>query len=172
MPQQISVTGNCTSLMGKPRRFSIRENGFSLIELMIVVLIIGISTSMAVIYIDTSDDRLKSEAKRLFAMVQLARDDAIFKGESLGLVIKPDEYSFSRLEDGKWIQIIEKPYRVFELSSDLKLRSLSKNNQADLIYFLPTGESSEFQVWISNNNDSEYVLNGNILGELSLKPQF
>ena len=137
-----------------------REGGFSLIEIMIVVLIIGIGASMAVLYIDTSDERLKFEARRLFAMTQLARD-------------------FTRFENSKWIQIVDKPYRVFELSSDIRMRELIKNessdesqlleNKDDLIYFLPTGESSEFQIWIGNDNDSEYVLSGTMLGELSMK---
>ena len=156
-----------------------REGGFSIIEIMIVVLIIGIGASMAVLYIDTSDERLKFEARRLFAMTQLARDDAIIKSESLGLVVHQSHYYFTRFENSKWIQIVDKPYRVFELSSDIRMRELIKNessdesqlleNKDDLIYFLPTGESSEFQIWIGNDNDSEYVLSGTMLGELSMK---
>lgn len=166
------------------------NTGFSLIEIMIVVLIIGISASMAVLYIDNSDDRLKFESKRLLAMTQLARDDAIISGKSLAMTIDTigdtDQYYFSQLENGKWIQFSEKPYRTVTLSNDIKLRSIltaklsSKRStkqpdsniktleNKDLIYFLPTGETSEFQIWISNNN-TEYVLSSTIFGELSLK---
>lgn len=164
------------------------NTGFSLIEIMIVVLIIGISASMAVLYIDNSDDRLKFESKRLLAMTQLARDDAIISGKSLAMTINTDtihdtdQYYFSQLENGKWIQFSEKPYRTITLSNDIKLRSIlsakltakqADSNiktleNKDLIYFLPTGETSEFQIWISNNN-TEYVLSSTIFGELSLK---
>jgi len=160
------------------------NTGFSLIEIMIVVLIIGISASMAVLYIDNSDDRLKFESKRLLAMTQLARDDAIISGKSLAMTINTDtiddtdQYYFSQLENGKWIQFSEKPYRTITLSNDIKLRSILSAKQPDtniktlenkdLIYFLPTGETSEFQIWISNNN-TEYVLSSTIFGELSLK---
>ena len=159
-----------------------RNTGFSLIEIMIVVLIIGISASMAVLYIDNSDERLKFESKRLLAMTQLARDDAIISGKSLAMTIDTigdtDQYYFSQLENGKWIQFSEKPYRTITLSNDIKLRSILSVKQSgsniknlenkDLIYFLPTGETSEFQIWISNNN-TEYVLSSTIFGELSLK---
>ena len=156
----------------------IRNNGFSLIEIMIVVLIIGISASMAVLYIDNSDDRLKSEAKRLLAMTQFARDDAIISGQSLGLTIDTSHelsrYFFSRLEGGKWVAFTKKPYREFTLNHDIKLHSILSATTAngsikiednkDLIYFLPTGETTEFQIWI-NNIYTEYDLSSTILGE-------
>lgn len=165
--------------MAKKYRQQFIQKGFSLIELMIVVLIIGISTSMAVLYIDNSDERLKTEAQRLLAMTQFARDEAIITGESLGLVITPQQYYFTRLDKTEWLEIKNKPYRLFELSDDIQLRSLIVNKPLNnswqskmkegLIYFLPTGESSEFQIWISNDNSSEFVLNSSLMGELSLK---
>jgi len=151
------------------------NQGFSLIEIMIVVLIIGISASMAVLYIDNSDDRLKSEAKRLFSMTQLVRDDAIMTGQSLAMIVDSTNYYFSRLEKGKWVQLISKPYKKIKMSDDIRLRfiladkgSAKTEKQTNLFYFLPTGETSEFQVWISNDN-TEYVLSSTSLGELSLK---
>ncbi len=158
------------------------NQGFSLIEIMIVVLIIGISASMAVLYIDTADERLKSEAKRLLAITQLLRDDAIITGHSLALLVGTDHYSFSRLTmDDKWQPFNNKPFKKIELEDDINLRflladNLSDNNQSadkqekkdNLFYFLPTGESSEFQLWIGNKN-MEYVLSCSSFGELSLK---
>lgn len=151
------------------------NQGFSLIEIMVVVLIIGISASMAVLYIDNSDDRLKSEAKRLFAMTQLVRDDAIMTGQSLAMIVAGTHYYFSRLEKGKWVQLSVKPFKKRKVSDDIRLRFIlvekkagKNSNQTNLFYFLPTGETSEFQIWISND-DTEYVLSSTTLGELSLK---
>ncbi len=162
------------------------KKGFSLIEIMIVVLIIGISASMAVLYIDNSDDRLKSEAKRLLGMAQLARDDAIVKGQSIAITIDTKDevaqYGFSYFDNGQWIIFDEKPYQLIKFSHDIKMRSIHSNGaitesttndsnasgSKGLIYFLPTGESSEFQIWLSNDN-TEYLLSSTILGELSLK---
>lgn len=152
-----------------------RSGGFSLIEIMVVVLIIGISASMAVLYIDNSDDRLKSQAKRLLAMTQLVRDDAIITGHSLAMIVNNRHYYFSQLEKGKWVQLKRKPFKKISLSDDISLRfiladksSNKSNKQLNLFYFLPTGETSEFQIWISNK-DTEYVLSSTSLGELSLK---
>ncbi|WP_198266099.1 pilus assembly FimT family protein [sulfur-oxidizing endosymbiont of Gigantopelta aegis] len=166
---------------------NIKSAGFSLIELMIVVLIIGIGASMAVLYIDTSDDRLKSQAKRILAMSQLARDDAIITGQSLAMSFKNNidstEYYFLQLDKAKWVEIKKKPYRRFKLSQDIQVRTILSspvnNSKAgsnkskltedkDLIYFLPTGETSEFQLLISND-ETEYQLSSTLFGELTLK---
>lgn len=156
--------------------------GFSLIEIMVVVLIIGISASMAVLYIDNSDDRLKSDARRLLAMTQYARDDAIISGQSLAMTLDDSldgfEYSFLHLQKGKWVEFSQKPYNAIKLSDDIMLRfalsgkktqlKIKADEKKNLIYFLPTGETSEFQIWISNKQ-TEYVLSSTLFGELSLK---
>ena len=155
------------------------NKGFSLIELMIVILIIGISTSMAMLYIDNSDERLQTEARRILAMAQLLRDDAIISGEVSGLVIENRSYYFTQLEQGKWVERGNKPFKRIKLEDDIKIRTLITGDQIiktneqeqttrNLIYFLPTGESSEFQIWISTDN-SEYVLTGSLMGQLTLK---
>ncbi len=160
----------------------LKNKGFSLIELMIVVLIIGVSTSLIVLTIDHSDDRLKSETQYLLAMIQLARDEAIITGQSFGLTIETSddnaEYFFSRLEDQKWVRLSNKPYQTVILSDDIQMRSIisdsvaaslvNESEEPDLIYFLPTGETSEFQLWLNNKN-TEYVLSSTMMGELSLK---
>lgn len=146
-----------------------------MIEIMIVVLIIGITASMAVLYIDNSDERLKSEAKRLFAMTQLLRDDAIMTGQSLALIVGSTNYHFSILKKAKWVEMTAKPFNKIKMSDDIRLRFILADNvsaktekQVNLFYFLPTGETSEFQIWISNDN-TEYVLSSTSLGQLSLK---
>ncbi|MCU7940978.1 MAG: prepilin-type N-terminal cleavage/methylation domain-containing protein [gamma proteobacterium symbiont of Bathyaustriella thionipta] len=166
---------NNKTSVGQRRSRLCCNQGFSLIEIMIVVLIIGISASMAVLYIDNSDDRLKSEAKRLLGMTQLVRDDAIITGRSLAMIVERTNYYFSFLENGKWLPLSAKPFKKITVSDDIQLRFIlsdkrddSSKQPANLFYFLPTGETSEFQVWISNA-DTQYHLSSTPLGELSLK---
>jgi len=158
----------------------LHNQGFSLIEIMIVVLIISISASMAVLYIDTADERLKSEAKRLLAMTQFLRDDAIITGRTLALLIDKNHYSFSQLKMDKWQQLNDKPFKKIELEDDMTIRFIAADNRPDnnadpqqekkdnLFYFLATGESRAFQLWIANK-DMEYMLSCSSFGELSLK---
>ena len=155
------------------------SSGFSLLELMIVILIIGIITSLSVLQIDTADDRLKVEAQRLLALTQLARDDAILGGKHLAMVVQSNSYYFTRFNGDSWLELKQKPYKAVKLANDITLRALvsgkpafgdnSINNKTEMIYFLATGESSEFQLWINNKNNSEFILSGDVTGKLSLK---
>ena len=155
------------------------SSGFSLLELMIVILIIGIITSLSILQIDTADDRLKVEAQRLLALTQLARDDAILGGKHLGMVVQSNSYYFTRYNGDSWLVLKQKPYKTIKLDNDMSLKALvsSKpvpgdkaiNNKNEMIYFLATGESSEFQLWINNENNTEFILSGDVTGKLSLK---
>jgi hypothetical protein len=120
-------------------------------------------------------------------MTQLARDDAIITGQSLAMSFETNfdnmEYFFLRLDKSKWVEMKKKPYRRIKLSHDIDIRSIlssSKTNSKkgtnkpnvaedkELIYFLPTGETSEFQLFISNG-ETEYQLSSTLFGELTLK---
>lgn len=166
-------------ILNSYQRNRMPQSGFSLIELMIVVLIIGISTSMAILYIDTSDERLKTEAHRLLAMTQLARDEAIITGQSYGMIVRNQEYYFLLFQDEEWKAINKQPYQKIELSDDILLRTMVSDKQinsvastlknSNFIYFLPTGEMSQFQIWLTNKDGAEFLLNGELMGGLSLE---
>lgn len=159
--------------------FNRTNNGFSLIELLVVVFIIGISASMAVLYIDTSEERLETEARKIYALLKYMRDDAIIKGKSFSMVIKDKEYSFARYTDNKWQMLEQKPYIKTLVSDDISLRLLQDSASTDIserilhqvnyIYFLPTGESTQFELKISNKQKSVYRISGTFLGELKFE---
>jgi type II secretion system protein H len=143
---------------------------------MIVVLIIGISTSIAVVYIDTSETRLETEAKRLLAYIKIARDNAMITGQAIGLVVEQQSYYFALMDNGDWREMKEKPFKKIKLADNTYLRVLTSQDNIDnpdltkqaLIYFLPTGESRAFQLWIRNSK-TEYEIDGDLAGKLSFR---
>ncbi|MCP3674355.1 MAG: type II secretion system minor pseudopilin GspH, partial [Gammaproteobacteria bacterium] len=77
--------------------------GFSLLELIIVLVIIGVMVASIVISItDTRRDKLHFEARRLAARFALALDEAILTNQELGLEIERDGYRFLFLSDDRW----------------------------------------------------------------------
>lgn len=86
------------------------ENGFSLIELMIIVVIIGIITSMAVPRFQDAYDRIKfrSANRDIISTIRLARSQAIVEKKNIGV-------NFDNM--GNTITLFEKndPYTVLEL---------------------------------------------------------
>ena len=80
------------------------EGGFTLIEIMMVLLIIGISVSLVALSI-TVDDRetaLREETERLADTLRFAMDDAVFGGEILGFYLRPQRFSEEFANTSRW----------------------------------------------------------------------
>jgi general secretion pathway protein H len=79
-----------------PRRVHARLTGFSLVELMIVVFIIGLITAAAVITFggDRRDTELDREAQRLDALLDYTREQAELQTRDYGLRMDRLGYTF------------------------------------------------------------------------------
>lgn len=85
-----------------PLKKSVR--GFTLLEIMLVLLLMGLATSMVVTSIMPADSgaELKKMAGRFAAQLQAAHEEAILEGRDFGVVVMPDYYEFVMYRDGKW----------------------------------------------------------------------
>jgi general secretion pathway protein H len=84
-----------------------KSTGFSLLELIIVLVIIGVLVAAVTLSIsDNRGDKLRLEAKRLAARISLARDEAILTNQEFGLQITEEGYQFLVLNDERW-QVVE-----------------------------------------------------------------
>ena len=64
-------------------------NGFSLIELIIVILIIGFFSGMVLINVGNNFNReLRSEAERLQQIIIAGSDEAVFSSSEIGVIFK------------------------------------------------------------------------------------
>lgn len=88
----------------KLRKPSSSCRGFTLLELMVVIVIVGIMFSFLALSINTSspEESIKKEAMRLDQLIELALEEAILRGEEYALVFKPDSYQFARLSENGW----------------------------------------------------------------------
>lgn len=93
--------------MSPRKSFSIpATSGFSLLELIIVLVIIGILVAVISLSItDTRGDNLRLEARRLAARLSLAQDEAILTNQEFGLEITREGYRFLVLLDDRWQEI-------------------------------------------------------------------
>jgi general secretion pathway protein H len=78
------------------------ERGFTLVELLIVLAVLGLLAGVAVARWPASDDAVRSEAAALATRLAAARDQAIIEGRAYALVVEPGGYRFERRAQGGW----------------------------------------------------------------------
>lgn len=78
--------------------------GFTLLELLVVVLIIGILAGFAVLSVGDGGrgQRLEQEARRLAALIELASEEAVLRAQEFGLSVTAQNYRFLVLEGDDW----------------------------------------------------------------------
>ncbi|HJX18570.1 MAG TPA: type II secretion system minor pseudopilin GspH [Acidiferrobacterales bacterium] len=82
--------------------------GFTLIEIMVVLLIVAITIGMVGINLQRGDNnRVQEEADRIVILLQAAREEAILQGQVFAVQFNTDGYRFLRLNNKGKLEPIE-----------------------------------------------------------------
>jgi general secretion pathway protein H len=86
-----------------------RCKGFTLVEIMVVVVIMAVVISLAVLSIGATgrDSQLDEESRRIEGLVGLLHERALFEGRDFGLRIEPTGYEFVVYEPNRdrWLTL-------------------------------------------------------------------
>jgi len=107
-----------------PANYFCRQRGFTLLELLVVVVIVAILFTYTTLAIrsDSPEDVIKKEAQRMERLVQLALEEAILRGEEYGVEIFIDGYRFLRFTENQWQPINgDKVLRQRELPLEMEM---------------------------------------------------
>ena len=161
---------NNSSVQNEP--YQSNDNGFTLIELLVVVIIIGLMASVVVLNLPSNDKTLRQESDIVTARLHLVSQEAILTGNVIGLRIHQEGYSFMRRIQGQWVAYTPPGLKgaiLWPENTKLDFRfegekiTLSKNNTASglpltpNIYFLPSGETQNFDLTFSNPHEEETI---------------
>jgi len=87
-----------------------RGSGFTLIEILVVVVIMGIISAIVVLGLGTlGDDReLRNEARRMTALIEMTLDEATLQGRDFGLELMQSGYRFVEFDPltEQWSEVI------------------------------------------------------------------
>lgn len=146
------------------------HHGFTLLELLVVVALIGVMLSVIVASVGDGgrERQMENEARRLVAVVKLARDEAVLMSQELALVVGDRHYDFQRFGEKKWEPLSDDRVLVrHDLKDGLDMvlemedfatipkRKKSKDDKAEVdndtavrLYFLSSGEVQPFTLYI------------------------
>ena len=82
--------------------FSGRQNGLTLVELLVVLVILGLAASVVLMNAPPSRPAAKAEAEMFAARLQLAREEALFNGAIVRAVVDGGGYVFERKRADGW----------------------------------------------------------------------
>ena len=124
------------------------QKGFTLLEILVVVSIVMIMTSVIVLGFTGADTntRIKTEAQRLALLVELARSESMQSNREWGLYIEEPEYRFVSLDPitGTWNSIDQREFRNRNLPNNITLQMLKNTRDDDFDSInLPGGDIAE-----------------------------
>lgn len=150
--------------------------GFTLIEVAVVVVLIGIIIGMVSLNLGGDDDRaVRTESERLMLLVQAAQQAAILQGDLLLLQVADNGYRFARLNDDNEIELMEQDeiLRPRRMPEGVEIGALEVEGTTEDIggaWLFPTGELSAFGVTLHDRKgQSRWRVEGSANGEVSFK---
>ncbi|MEO8064958.1 MAG: type II secretion system minor pseudopilin GspH [Pseudomonadota bacterium] len=166
-----SATG--TSISNRARATSGRARGFTLIEIMVVVVIIGVITAVFIVTFSSGrhDEQLEREAQKLDALFDYVREQAELQTRDYGFRINDREYSFVVFD------VLGNEWRPVEEDDALRVRTFPEGLEpsvvvdgrkivldekkkeiedfAPTILFFANGDLSSFEVMLKREGGGE-----------------
>ncbi len=163
----------------------LRAGGFTLFELLITVVVIGIVVSMAVLSIgNNQSEREQQLTTQLATITDFAREYAVFNAHELALLFWEHGYAFYSLENNEWQLITDdevlKPREVPEdVEIALHLEGLkvelsdvpptdTKEKLTPQVFILSSGEITPFEVLLGDGLDTDMELSSDMLGNIKM----
>lgn len=148
--------------------------GFTLIEILVVMVIIGVIVTLAAVRFGGNDvDTLQQEAERMSLLLETARDEAIAGGNLLGLAPSAHGYRFMKQDaTAHWVPLDDNEVlRPRTLPDMVSLENPRVNLQPLLpdtyVAFSPSGVNAPFSITLRTGEVTR-ILSADALGRVSL----
>jgi general secretion pathway protein H len=172
-------------MRGSPALSLRRSSGFTLLELMVVLVLVGIIFSFAMLSLGGDDlaELMEQETRRLGTLLGLVSDEAVLRGEEMAVHFTDTGYEFLILNGNQWqAPEDDRLLQARSLPADIEIRlevdgdppgltDSSEEEEETLtpqVYILSSGEMTPFSATLqSPQSNTRYHLTASLLGEVS-----
>lgn len=156
--------------MSVRRRDRINQRGFTLIEILVVLVIVGLLAALTVANMagGSRHRELQEHVRELYLLMQTASELAVLNNRELALVLEEDGYQFVAHDDetGEWIATSERLFRprhfpqwlavtVYAGSEAPRLPSGEDAGLRPEVVFFSSGETTPFELEFALASDSD-----------------
>lgn len=167
--------------MGAARFIRRGERGFTLVEMLAVIFVIGLASALVVLTMPPPEGPVEKAAERFAMLSQRAADEAIVTGDVVGLRIDERGYEFARYRGGAWIALPGFEGDDWPLGATVALESealsqarrMAEREPDDeplppLVTFDPTGGATPFTLRLEDHQ-RRFVITGDAGARLTLE---
>ena len=164
-----------------PQQVRIRNRGFTILEILVVVAIISLSVTVILLNLSLSrpDRELGEHAQRLSKTMQLLMQEAILDDKNFALSVVPSGFLVLQYDGAEWQQtedpflksLQQKHDYVDELVIDRNVVAIDKKDRPDPhILILSSGEMTPFQ-WDIKDGENRFSVRllSNMLGRITIE---
>ena len=147
-----------------------RQAGFTLVELLTVLVIIGLMASAVVMTLPRDKPAIDAQSQALASSLNAAAQSSLVTGRPHGFGVSKNQFAIFEFVDAEWVQTqaMDRPGAVsVELKKDDILIKLSEE-LVPLVVFEPTGLSTPFELVLTQDRRTE-TLSSSGNGEVILE---
>ena len=115
------------------------EGGFTLVELMVVLAIVGLTTATVLLVATDGRPSVAREGERFGARLIRAREEAVLSNRAMEVAVSSNGYSFRARDHGSWRALSDAPFGPVDWVADT---AVIDETTAGKIAFDGTGTST------------------------------
>ncbi len=134
-----------------------QSRGFTLLEIMVALVIVGVIVTMATLALPNPEDKLREESRRMGAVIGMVQEEAILQSRDFGMTFWQQGYAFYEYTaEGKWQKIAQdNTLRNYQLPTGIRLQLILEGIEVVMspiepekpqVFILSNGEISPFRL--------------------------
>lgn len=156
----------------------LRQQGFTLIEILVVMVLITVVVSVMLLSINLSSPakRIEAVADKLQQQLLLAYQTAVLQQREFGFSLTPQGYAFVEYQEGEWFiseeknlapEILPEALEPTLLIDDQAIKPIKLDQPEPQVLLLSSGETTPFEFDLEDRDSAWRIkLQGDFLGRV------